>query len=128
MCNACWPRMWRRGFRHERGAAGLERAALAMLRTLGAGKASLLIPQPIAANEQTGLGLIVPLVNEVEMEPVLLQATAERKNSVCADDSRYGAKALSSAGAIGHGRNRNEASSGDARCCERAEQSIALLR
>ena len=53
---------------------GLERAALAMLRTLGAGKASLLVPQPVTANEQTGLGLTVPLVNEVEMEPVLLQA------------------------------------------------------
>ena len=38
-------------------AAGLERAALAMLRTLGAGRAALLLPQPVTANAQTGLGL-----------------------------------------------------------------------
>jgi hypothetical protein len=56
-------------------AAGLERAAIAMLRTMGAGKVSLLIPQPATATAQAGLGVGVPLVNEVEMEPVLLQAT-----------------------------------------------------
>jgi hypothetical protein len=56
-------------------SVGLERAALAMLRTLGAGRASLLTPQPAALNEQTGLGLSLPMLNEVEMEPVLLQAT-----------------------------------------------------
>ena len=39
-------------------AAGLERAAQAMLRTVGAGKASLLVPQPVTANTQTGLGLV----------------------------------------------------------------------
>lgn len=54
-------------------AVGLERAAIAMLRTLGAGRASLLVPQPATPNAQIGLGLGAPLVNEVEMEPVLLQ-------------------------------------------------------
>jgi hypothetical protein len=54
-------------------AAGLERAAVAMLRTLGAGRASLLVPQPSTTNVQTGLGLSVPMVNEAELEPVLLQ-------------------------------------------------------
>jgi hypothetical protein len=59
---------------------GLERAALAMLHILGAGKASLLLPQPVTTNAQTGLGLTAPLVNEVELEPVLLQATATGQN------------------------------------------------
>ena len=60
-------------------AAGLERAALAMLRTLGAGKASLLVPQPVTASEQTGLGLTVPLVqvDRVELEPVSAAGDAE---------------------------------------------------
>ena len=48
-------------------AAGMERAALAMLRTLGAGKASLLLTQPATVNGQCGLGL------------VLLQATVTGK-------------------------------------------------
>jgi hypothetical protein len=61
-------------------AAGLERAALAMLHILGGGKASLLLPQPAMTNEQTGLGLTPPLVNEVELEPVLLQATTTGQN------------------------------------------------
>jgi len=56
-------------------AAGLERAAQAMLRTLGASKASLLLTQPVAASAQIGLGINAPPVVEVEMEPVLLQST-----------------------------------------------------
>lgn len=56
-------------------AAGLERAAQAMLRTLGAGRASLLLTQPVAANAQIGLGINAPPVAEVEMEPILLQTT-----------------------------------------------------
>jgi hypothetical protein len=57
---------------------GLERAALAMLQTMGAGKASLLVPQPAVAGGQTGLGMTAPLVNEVEMEPVLLHTPGLR--------------------------------------------------
>lgn len=56
-------------------AAGLERASLAMLRTLGAGKASLLLTQSAPANTQAGLGLSAPPAAEVEMEPVLLQTS-----------------------------------------------------
>ena len=56
-------------------AAGMERAALAMLRTLGAGKASLLLTQPATVNGQCGLGLSAPPSAEVEMEPVLLQCS-----------------------------------------------------
>ncbi len=59
----------------SRGAVGLERAALAMLRTLGADKASLLLPQPATPNAQSGLGLSAPPSVEVEMEPVLLQTS-----------------------------------------------------
>jgi hypothetical protein len=80
--------------------AGLERAAIAMLRTLGAGKASLLVPQPATANAQVGLGLGVPLVNEVEMEPVLLQ-TAVTGTTLLALMTRCTVqKAINSAGAI----------------------------
>jgi hypothetical protein len=56
------------------GVVGRERAALSILRTLGAGKASLLVPQPAVAAGQTGLGLIAPLASEVELEPVLLHS------------------------------------------------------
>jgi hypothetical protein len=56
-------------------AAGLERASLAMLRALGAGKATLLLTQPVVANAQAGLGLNAPPAAEVEMEPVLLQTS-----------------------------------------------------
>jgi hypothetical protein len=85
--------------------AGVERAALAMLRTVGGGKASLLIPQPAAASGQTGLGLVAPLASEVELEPVLLRTAGPKA-------SGYGAtlfaviarctlqKALSDAGAV----------------------------
>jgi hypothetical protein len=79
---------------------GLERAALAMLRTLGAGGACLLVPQPVTATEQSGLGLIVPLVNEVEMEPVLLQATPTGKTLLARMTRCTVQKALSGAGAI----------------------------
>jgi hypothetical protein len=82
-------------------AAGLERAAEAMLRTLGAGKASLLVPQPATATAQTGLGLSTPMVNEVEMEPVLLQ-TAVNGQTLLALTTRCAVqKAISSAGGIG---------------------------
>ena len=84
-------------------AAGLERAALAMLRTLGAGRASLLLPQPVTATEQTGLGLVVPLVNEVELEPVLLQTTRDGKTLLARITQCTVQKALSSAGAIDTG-------------------------
>jgi hypothetical protein len=84
-------------------AAGLERAALAMLRTLGGGRASLLVPQPVTATEQTGLGLVVPLVNEVEMEPVLLQTTRDGKTLLARTTQCTVQKALSSAGAIDTG-------------------------
>ncbi len=56
-------------------AAGLERAALAMLRTTGAGSAKLLLTQPAVATAQIGLGLDAPPAAEVEMEPVLLQTS-----------------------------------------------------
>jgi hypothetical protein len=84
-------------------AAGLERAALAMLRTMGGGKVSLLVPQPVTANEQTGLGLTVPLVNEVEMEPVLVQATPNGKTLLARMTRGTVQKALSGAGAIDTG-------------------------
>jgi hypothetical protein len=84
-------------------AAGLERAALAMLRTLGAGRASLLLPQPVTATEQTGLGLVVPLVNEVELEPVLLQTARDGKTLLARITQCTVQKALSSAGAIDTG-------------------------
>jgi hypothetical protein len=58
---------------------GLERAALAMLRTLGAGKAFLVMPQPATESAQCGLGLNAPPSAELEMEPVLLQATVTGK-------------------------------------------------
>jgi hypothetical protein len=82
---------------------GLERAAEAMLRTLGAGKASLLVPQPVASSEQTGLGLMVPLVNEVEMEPVLLQATPNGKTLFARMTRGTVQRALNGAGAIDSG-------------------------
>jgi len=84
-------------------AAGMERAALAMLRTLGGGRASLLVPQPVTGTEQTGLGLVVPLVNEVEMEPVLLQTTRNGKTLLARTTQGTVQKALSSAGAIDTG-------------------------
>jgi len=82
---------------------GLERAAEAMLRTLGAGKVSLLVPQPVAASEQTGLGLTLPLVNEVEMEPVLLQATPNGKTLFARLTRGTVQRALSGAGAVDTG-------------------------
>lgn len=54
-------------------ATGLDRAAQAMLRTLGAGSAWLLLPQPTTATEQSGLGLVAPLAYELELAPVLLR-------------------------------------------------------
>jgi hypothetical protein len=81
-------------------AAALERAAVAMLRTLGAGKATLLLPQPATAGAQTGLGLTVPLVNEVEMQPVLVQATATGKTLLARTTRGTLQTALSGAGAI----------------------------
>ena len=81
-------------------AEGLERAATAMLRTLGAGAVSLLVPQPATVNVQTGLGLGTPMVNEVEMEPVLLQTTVNG-NALLALTTRSAVqRALGNAGAI----------------------------
>jgi hypothetical protein len=80
-------------------AMGLERAAEAMLRTLGAGRLSLLLPQPATASTQSGLGLSTPLVNEVEMEPVLLQATVSGKSLLAIATHCTVQKALRSAGA-----------------------------
>lgn len=79
---------------------GLERAALALLRSSGAGKAFLLVPQPVAANQQTGLGLSVSLVNEVEMEPVLLHAAPDGLSLFARVTRGTVRKALSSAGAL----------------------------
>ena len=108
-------------------AAGLERAALAMLRTLGAGKASLLVPQPVTASEQTGLGLSVPLVNEVEMEPVLLQAKPNGKTLLARMTRCTVLKALGGAGAIDTAKLPPN-KPWRRRCCGRAEQSTALCR
>ncbi len=91
------------GFVTNSEATGLERAALAMLRTMGAGKASLLVLQPATANEQTGLGLSVPLVNEVEMEPVLLQKTVTGLSLLALMTRGTVRRALNSAGAIDSG-------------------------
>ena len=60
--------------------AGVERAALAMLRTLGGCRASLLIPQPAAVSGQSGLGLSAPLASAVGLEPVLLRTTGLNAN------------------------------------------------
>lgn len=84
-------------------AMGLERAAEAMLRTLGAGRASLLLPQPAAGNTQSGLGLSTPLVSEIEMEPVLLQATVSGKTLLAIAPHCTVQKALNSAGANTNG-------------------------
>ena len=84
--------MWRRGSRHERGGGGVGTGGAGDAAHVGAGKASLLVPQPVTANAQTGLGLMAPLVNEVEMEPVLLQATANGKTLFAQDDPRHGAE------------------------------------
>jgi hypothetical protein len=78
--------------------AGLERAAQAMLRTLGAGTAWLILPQPAAVTGQTGLGLIAPLVNEVEMAPVLLQANSTGQTLLARLTRGTLQKAFSSAG------------------------------
>ncbi|HVJ05411.1 MAG TPA: hypothetical protein VM578_07050 [Candidatus Saccharimonadales bacterium] len=80
--------------------AGLERAATAMLRTLGAEKASLLLPQPVMASEQTGLGISVPAVNEVEMEPVLLQTTVNGASLLALATCSTVRRALRTAGAV----------------------------
>jgi hypothetical protein len=92
----------------EAEAAGLERAALAMLRTLGAGKVTLLLPQPVTANAQTGLGLMTPLVNEVEVEPVLLQATSNGKTLLARMTRDTVQKALSGAEEIDTGELATE--------------------
>jgi hypothetical protein len=83
----------------SRETAGLERAAQAMLRTLGADRAWLLLPQPAAVNGRTGLGLTAPLVNEVEMEPVLLQASSNGKTLLARLTQDTLQKALGSSGA-----------------------------
>ena len=57
--------------------AGVERAALAMLHTLGGSRVSLLVPQPAVASGQSGLGLSAPAASEVGLEPVLLRTSAK---------------------------------------------------
>lgn len=86
---------------HEK--AGMEQAAQAMLRTVGAGSCWLLMPQPMTTNAQTGLGLSTPLVNEVEIEPVLLQTNATGEMLLARMTHGTLEKALNSVGAIGDG-------------------------
>jgi len=81
-------------------AAGLERAALAMLWTLGAGKASLMMSQPATTSEQAGLGLSAPMMNEIEMEPVLLQATVTGNNLLALLTRCTAQKAVGSASGV----------------------------
>jgi hypothetical protein len=81
-------------------AMGLERAALGMLRTLGAGQASLVVVQPVTVSTQTGLGLSAPLVNEVEMEPVLLQTAVNGEPLLALMTRGTIQKALSNAGTV----------------------------
>jgi len=90
--------------------AGLERAALAMLRTLGGGSAWLLIPQPEAATGRSGLGLSAPPVSEIAMEPVLLQtdglnATANGRKLYAVMAPCTVLKALDAAQAVTDGEN-----------------------
>jgi hypothetical protein len=91
---------------HEK--AGMEQAAQAMLRTVGAGSCWLLVPQPVTANAQTGLGLSAPLVNEVEVEPVLLQTNATGKTLLARLTHGTVQKALNSMGAIDSDENATE--------------------
>ncbi len=81
-------------------AAGLERAALGMLRALGAGKASLLVAEPALASAQTGLGIVAPAANEVEIEPVLLQASVNGNALLALVTCGSVRKALSGSGAL----------------------------
>ncbi len=59
--------------------AGVEQAALAMLRTLGGSRASLLVPQPAPTGSQSGLGLSAPPASEVGLEPVLVRTVGGRR-------------------------------------------------
>lgn len=79
-------------------AMGLERAALAMLRTLGAGRASLIMAQSATTNEHTGLGQVALTMNEVDIEPVLLQATVAGDNLLALMTRGTVQKAIESAG------------------------------
>jgi len=86
-------------------ATGLDRAAQAMLRTLGAGSAQLLLPQPATATEQSGLGLVAPLASEVELAPVLLRTTGSnaagnRQKLFAVMTRRTIQSALNNAGAV----------------------------
>lgn len=78
---------------------GREQAAVATLRALGARRAHLLLPQPAAVNEQTGLGVAVPVVNEIELEPMLLQTDVNGSALLAITTSRTVKRALMNAGA-----------------------------
>jgi hypothetical protein len=75
---------------------GLELAAKAMLRTLGAGKAGLLMAQPATAGSQSGLAIAPPLTGEAEMEPVLLQANVNGSSLLAITTAAVVRRALNS--------------------------------
>jgi len=87
--------------------AGVERAALAMLRTLGGSRVSLLVPQPAVANGQSGLGLSAPAASEVGLDPVLLRTNAagDSRKLVAAVAPSTVLKALDEVQAISAGEN-----------------------
>jgi uncharacterized protein YdgA (DUF945 family) len=58
------------------------------------------MPQPATTNDQTGLGQKVPLVNQVEIEPVLLQATVTGDNLLALMTRCTVQKAINGAGGI----------------------------
>jgi len=94
-------------------ASGLDRAAQAMLRTLGAGSAWLLLPQMAADSAQSGLGLAAPLTYEVELNPVLLRSagtqSAQSRPKLYAVATRCTLqKALSGAGATSGDASSNK--------------------
>lgn len=78
-------------------AMAMEQAARAMLRTMGAGGAKLLLAQPATAGAQTGLGLTAPSAAEVELDPVLVQAAVNGKSLLAITTRGAVAKALNGA-------------------------------
>ncbi|MDR3765276.1 MAG: hypothetical protein P4M01_14405 [Acidobacteriota bacterium] len=57
------------------GYQAMEAAARAMLHSLGAGPAALVVTQATTASGTDGLGLLTPVAVEVELSPLLVQAT-----------------------------------------------------
>ena len=55
------------------GREGVEQAAVAVLRAAGGGEVMLMLPQAMAADAQTGLGLEAPPLGGVKLAPVLLR-------------------------------------------------------